>query len=81
VTHLKTHSDEENEARFYIIKREPGAEMVNSYNQHLLLAWRANMDIQVVGSVYGAALYVIHCICKDESQVLKQVIAEQLASL
>ena len=39
------------------------------------------MDIQVVGSVYGAALYVTHYICKDESQVLKQVIAEQLASL
>jgi len=54
--------------------------MVNPYNQHLLLAWRANMDIQVVGSVYGAVLYVTHYICKDESQVLKQVIAEQLAS-
>ena len=39
------------------------------------------MDIQVVGSVYGAALYVTHCICKDESQVLNQAIAEQLANL
>ena len=39
------------------------------------------MDIQVVGSVYGAALYMTHYICKDESQVLKQVIAEQLANL
>ena len=38
-------------------------------------------DIQVVGSVYGAALYVTHYISKDGSQVLKQVIAEQLASL
>ena len=80
-TRLKTHADGGNKARFYIIKREPGAEMVNPYNQHLLLAWRANMDIQVVGSVYGAALYVTHYICKDESQVLEQVIAEQLASL
>ena len=80
-THLKTNADGGNKARFYIIKREPGAEMVNPYNQQLLRAWRANMDIQVVGSVYGAALYVTHYICKDESQVLKQVIAEQLASL
>ena len=39
------------------------------------------MDVQVVGSVYVAALYVIHYIRKDESQALKQVIAEQLASL
>ena len=55
--------------------------MVNPYNQHLLRAWRANTDVQVDGSVYGAALYVTHHICKDESQALKQVIAEQLASL
>ena len=41
--------------------------MVNPYNEHLLRAWTANMDIQVVGSVYGAALYVTHYICKDES--------------
>ena len=80
-TRLKTNADGGNKARFYILKREIGAEMVNPYNQHLLHAWQANMDIQVVGSVYGAALYVTHYICKDESQVLKQVIAEQLASL
>ena len=41
--------------------------MVNPYNEHLLHAWRANMDVQVVDSVYGAA-YVTHYICKDESQ-------------
>ena len=79
-TRLKTNADSGNKARFYIIKREPGAEMVNPYNQHLLHAWRANMDVQVVGFVYGAALYMTHYICKDESQALKLVIAEQLAS-
>ena len=73
VTHLKPHADGGNKARFYIIKREESAEMVNPYNP--------NMDIQVVGSVYGAAMYVTHYICKDESQVLKQAIAEQLANL
>ena len=71
-TRLKTNADGGNKARFYIIKREPGAKMVNPYNQHLLSAWRANMDIQVVGSVYGAALYVKHSICKDESQYLSR---------
>ena len=82
-TRLKTNGDGGNKARFYVIKREPGAGMVNPYNQHLLCAWRANMDVQVVGPVYGAALYVTHYsnICKDQSQALKQVIAEQLASL
>ena len=80
-TFLKTNSDGGNKARFYVIKREPCAKMVNPYNEHLLRAWRTNMDIQVVGSVYGAALYVTHYIRKDESQMLKQVIAEQLANL
>ena len=36
------------------------------------------MDIQVVGSVYGAVLYVTHYIGKDESQMIKQAIAELL---
>ena len=34
------------------------------------------MDVQVVGSVYGAALYVTHYICKDESQALKQAVSQ-----
>ena len=80
-TRLKTNADGGNKARFYVIKWEPGAEMVNPYNEHLLRAWRANMDVQVVGSVYGAALYVTHYICKDESPALKQVIAERLARM
>ena len=44
-TRLKTNADGGNKARFYIIKCEPGAEMVNPYNQHLVRAWRANMDV------------------------------------
>ena len=33
-TCLKTNADGGNKARFYVIKREPGAEMVNPYNEH-----------------------------------------------
>ena len=54
--------------------------MINPYNPQLLLAWQANRDIQMVGSVFGAAMYVSHYICKDESQALK-VIADNLARL
>ena len=32
--------------------------MVNAYNPYILKAWRANMDIQMIRSVYGVALYV-----------------------
>ena len=58
-----------------------GAEMINPYNPQLLLAWQANMDIQMVGFVCGAAMYVSHYTCKDESQALKKVIADNLARL
>ena len=37
-TRLKTNADGGNKAKFYGIKRELGAEMVNPYNEHLLRA-------------------------------------------
>ena len=39
------------------------------------------MDIQMVGSVYGAAKYVCHYMCKDEPQELKQLISRKLDEL
>ena len=78
---LKTHGDVGNRSRFYLIKHEAEAEMINPYNPQLLLVWQANMDIQMVVSVFGAAMYVSHYICKDASQALKKVIADNLARL
>ena len=80
-TRLKRNADVGNKARFYILKREVGAEMINPYNPDLLKAWRANMDIQVVGNVYGAAKYVCHYMCKDEPEQIKQQIARKLDEL
>ena len=58
-THLKRNIDVGNKARFYVLKRAQGAEMINPYNlPSLLRAWGANMDIRMVGSVYRAAEYV-----------------------
>ena len=58
-THLKRNRDIGNKARFYVLKREQGDEYI------ILRAWGANMDLQMVGSVYGAAQYVCHYMCKD----------------
>ena len=55
--------------------------MINPYNPDLLKAWRANMDIQVVGNVYGAAKYVCHYMRKDEPEQIKQQIARKLDEL
>ena len=80
-THLKRNADIGNKAHFYIQKRDKGAEYINPYNPDLLRAWQANMDIQMVGSVYGAAKYVCHYMCKDEPQELKQLISRKLDEL
>ena len=80
-TRLKRNADVGNKARFYLLKREEGEEFINPYNASLLRAWGANMDIQMVGSVYGAAQYVCSYMCKDEPQELKQLIAANLARL
>ena len=64
-THLKRNADVGNKARFYILKRDKGAEYINPYNPDLLRAWQANMDIQMVGSVYGAAKYVCQPVYKS----------------
>ena len=80
-TPLKRNADIGNKARFYILKRDKGAEYINPYNPDLLRAWQANMDIQMVGSVYGAANYVCHYMCKDKPQELKQLISRKLDEL
>ena len=55
--------------------------MVNAYNPHILRAWRANMDIQMIRSVYGVALYFCTYICKSEPKALKQAISTALSNL
>ena len=67
-TRLKSHDDPGNRSRCYLLKRSVGEENINPYNEHLLRAWQANMDIQLIGSVYGTAAYVCSYMCKGESE-------------
>uniref|UniRef100_A0A1X7V146 Uncharacterized protein n=1 Tax=Amphimedon queenslandica TaxID=400682 RepID=A0A1X7V146_AMPQE len=55
--------------------------MINPYYPDLLKAWKANMDIQVIGNVNGAAKYICHYMCKDEPEQIKQQIARKLDEL
>ena len=63
------------------LKRSVGEENINPYNEHLLRAWQANMDIQLIGSVYGTAAYVCSYMCKGESEEVRKAIREALQSL
>ena len=55
VTRLRHNHDIGNRAYFYVIKRAAGKEWVNAYNPQLLLVWKANIDVQIVGSVLEQA--------------------------
>ena len=81
ISQRKRNRDIGNKARFYVLKREQGDEYINPYNPHILRAWGANMDLQMVGSVYGAAQYVCHYMGKDEPKELRQLISRNLEKL
>lgn len=50
--------------------------MVNAYNPtvHVFRDWQANMDIHLVGGVYGVACYICSYICKAEPDTLKHAL-------
>ena len=52
---------------------------VNAYNKHIILAWRAHMDIQYVMDVYACAKYVASYITKSQrgiSELLRKASEE-----
>ena len=48
---------------------------MNAYNPQLLLAYKANIDVQMVGSVFGAVEYVVSYICKEETHELMSLMS------
>ena len=80
-TRQKTLYDGGNPARFYILKRSVEEKWVNPYNPVILKEWNANMDIQLVGNKYAAAMYVCTYVCKQEPQSLKNAIKTSMQSV
>ncbi len=80
-TRIKTNIDQRNTSRFYVTRRQKTDSMINAYNPHILKAWKANMDIQLVRNVYGVAMYICTYICKSEPEGLKSAIKKVLEQL
>lgn len=74
---MKTTADKGHKSRAYILQRTPEETMTNAYNPDILKAWKANMDIQVIGSVHGAARYITNYIAKEESADVRQAIESE----
>ncbi|ORU93952.1 MAG: hypothetical protein A6F71_09080 [Cycloclasticus sp. symbiont of Poecilosclerida sp. M] len=81
-TRLRTNTDPGSAAQFYVTQRNECDQWVNAYNPTCLLkAWQANMDIQMVGSEYGAAMYVCMYVSKSEPDRLKHALHDTLQNI
>ena len=49
-----------------VLKREVWEIFINNYNQVLMLAWEANLDVQCVTSVLTCVFYVVSYVSKPE---------------
>jgi hypothetical protein len=75
-TIMKNPQQLQTSSKCYFIERQRGAEYINPYNPIILNEWEANMDMQFVGCVKGAAAYVCSYICKRESDNLRLKLTE-----
>ena len=48
------------------LKRKPNEMRINLFNGKILLAWKANLDIQIVFEPYGCASYIVGYISKSQ---------------
>ena len=55
------------------LKREPNEMRINLFNGKILLAWKANLDIQIVLEPYGCASYVVGYISKSQRGMSAQL--------
>ena len=55
------------------LKREPKEMRINLFNEKILLAWKANLDIQIVLEPYGPASYIVGYIGKYQRDMSAQL--------
>ena len=55
------------------LKRKPQEMRINLFNENMLLAWKANLDIQIVLEPYGCATYIVSYISKSQRGMSAQL--------
>ena len=55
------------------LKRKPQEMIINLFNENMLLAWKANLDIQIVLEPYGCATYIVGYISKSQRGMSAQL--------
>ena len=80
-TIVKSREECKKSPKCYILKRALGCEFINPFNPNCLTEWQGNIDIQYVGSVFGAAAYVTAYLCKRETDKIRHLIQQLLDEL
>ena len=60
------------------LKRKTNEMKVNLLNENILLAWKANLDIQIVLEPYGCASYIVGYIGKSQRGVHKLMLQQKM---
>ena len=60
-------------ARKVFLKRKTKDMRINLFNDGIRLAWKANLDIQIVLEPYGCASYVVGSISKSQRGISAQL--------
>ena len=55
------------------LKRKPNEMRINLFNGEILLAWKANLDIQIVLEPYGCASYIVGYMSKSQRGMSTQL--------
>ena len=55
------------------LKRKPNEMRINLFNGKILLAWKANLDIQIVLEPYGCAAYIVGYMSKSQRGMSTQL--------
>ena len=55
------------------LKRKTKDMRINLFNEGILLAWKANLDIQIVLEPYGCASYIVGYISKSQRGMSAQL--------
>ena len=55
------------------LKRKPQEMRINLFSENMLLAWKANLDIQIVLEPYGCATYIVGYISKSQRGMSAQL--------
>ena len=70
--HIKCIRSSLNAPKIFL-KREPNEMRINLFNGKVQLAWKANLDIQIVLEPYGCASYVVGYISKSQRGMSAQL--------